>query len=257
MKEYIKVVRQRIKGIPVLFCYSNHGDNKIPIIVLHKLMNDKESELQLGVFLAEQGFFAIIPDMPFHGEFEDSIRQKGRINFNNLFSKLDVTIGNIKIIIDEVSHMDVPISIKDFMVVGTSYGGMVALAAGYLFDEITAVASLCASASWSELIENGSFEAFRLYSETRPVVVWEEVRKDVEQFDPYYHTQLYKGKPILLMNGALDTTFRISMVEPFYDKLYTQYQEKVTWLKYPRIGHQVRYEMMVDLVSWIKNAKRR
>lgn len=259
MEEFIKISTVKKNDLPVLICCDNKREKKNPIILLHRLLEDKESELMLAYYLARQGYFVAVPDLLYHGDSSDSIRKKKKMDFNKFFSEIGRSMELIHNVInlltkqyDSYLHMD------NLGIVGSSYGGMLALTAGYRFAEIQYVVSLCASANWQQLIDRQTFEAFRLFSEDRPVVDSERVRASILVYDPIYHIVEYKDKPVLMMNGALDTTFTYKLVQPFSEKLEMHYTnmkcgEKFQWKKYPHAGHKVTYEMINNLLEWLEN----
>jgi len=259
LEEFIKVVTTQKDEIPILICYKNTTDKKIPIILLHQLLEDKESELMLSYYLAKQNYFVVAPDLLFHGTSSNSVRSKRSFDFNKLFSELDKSMELIKCLVDFIKFdFSSYAEVEKLGIIGSSYGGMLALTAGYRIPEIKFVASLCSAADWQTLVDNKSFEAFRIFSEQRPVVNCEMVKEYILQYDPIHHIAEYKDKPILLMNGSLDTTFTFKLIEPFYQKLVVHYEgiqclERLEWKKYLKSGHKINYEMINDLTNWLNN----
>lgn len=226
-------------------------------MLLHKLLYDKESELPLAYHLAVNNYFVVILDLLNHGDRECSFRSSNKLDFNKIFTGIGDSINDIREVISYVSHeFDKEITEDSFNIIGTSYGGMLALTAGYLLEEVKVVASINSSACWRGLVENGSFEMFRLFSSSKPVVDIKQVSMPINRFDPYMNVEKYNLRPILLLNGAKDTTFTFQLIEPFYNKLMQYYEdnnalENVTWLKYQRVGHQLVHQMIEDLIVWL------
>lgn len=240
----IQIEKKKIQEIPVLVCRNTNKSNKGYIILLHRLLEDKEHEIILGYYLSQLGYEVILPDLLYHGESPFSVRESKRMDFNKLYTEMDKNMELIRILLNYVENQKIGI-------IGTSYGGMLALAAGTKFDEIKYIGALCTCVNWEKLIVNSSFENFRLFSTERPVINFQDVQKEIKKFDPIYNVDKFKGKNVILMNGELDTTFNYSLIEPFYKKMVEE-QNIVTWKKYKKTGHNVSYEMIRDLQEWLK-----
>lgn len=256
--ENTTIDKRKIKEIPVLFFYNRAIVKKKVIILLHQLLEDKESEMTLAYYLALQGYFVIIPDLRYHGESRNSLRGSMKFDFNTIYTEMDKSMELILELIEFIENDNCFCLDKDNIgIVGTSYGGMLALTAGYYIPKITHIAALSTSANWEVLVNNRSFETFRLFSKQRPVVNKELVEKYILEYDPIYHIKDYKDKFVIMMNGALDTTFSYRIVGPFVDKMKAYYEsidypERYTWKKYERSGHKVTYYMICDLLEWLK-----
>lgn len=258
MNVSIKIERIIYNDIPLLLCYKDNKEEMIPIILLHQLLEDKESELTLAYYLAVSGYYVMIPDLLYHGEWTESVRNSEKLDFNKLFTEMDRSMELIQNLIQYV-HMFSGLSVNSekIGIVGTSYGGMLALAAGSQFHDIKFVAALCTSANWSTLVENYSFEAFRIFSKKKPVVEPEVVSEYILKYDPIYHIEGFEDKPVLLISGVLDTTFTYELLKPFYEKMTEHYiekkcPEKFEWKRYRRAGHKVIYDMVSYLKLWLK-----
>ncbi|MBD5534769.1 MAG: alpha/beta hydrolase [Lachnospiraceae bacterium] len=256
--ENTTIEKGKIEEIPVLFFYNTGTVKKKVIILLHQLIEDKESEMMLAYYLSVQGYFVLVPDLLYHGESKNSLRESMKFDFNTIYTEMDKSMELIQKLIKFVETDNCFCLDKgDIGIVGTSYGGMLALTAGYYIPKITHIAALCTSANWEVLVNNRSFETFRLFSRQRPVVSKELVEKYILEYDPIYHIEDYKDKFVIMMNGALDTTFNYRIVEPFADKMKAYYEsihysERYTWKKYARSGHKVTYDMICDLLEWLK-----
>lgn len=257
MDTFVKIYKAEKENVSMLLCYDNCSEKKDPIIVLHQMLEDKESELELAYYLAREGKFVIVPDLLYHGDSQDSVKIKKKMNFNKLFVEMDKSMELIQKVITILSKDYASTIIMDNLgIMGTSYGGMLALTAGYWFKEIQYVAALCSSANWRGLIDRQTFESFRLFSDQRPVVDSNQVDDYILRYDPIYHIEEYEVKPVLIMSGGLDTTFTYKLVEPFYERLAAYYSkmncnERLQWKKYSSSGHKVSYEMTCDLLEWI------
>ncbi len=133
---------------------------------------------------------------------------------------------------------------------------MLALAAGAIFNEVKFVGAICSSPNWAELITNNSIESFRIFSINRPVIDFQIVQESIRKYDPIYHIDGFEGKDIMLMSGALDTTFKYCLTEPFYKEMMAMYDNNkkhnsITWKKYDKTGHKVTYDMIQDLLEWL------
>lgn len=59
MRHY-HVINKKINEVPFLMIYDNLNTQKNIVFLFHKLLRNKESELQLGYNLAQEGYFVEI-----------------------------------------------------------------------------------------------------------------------------------------------------------------------------------------------------
>lgn len=211
----------------------------------------------LTYYLARQGYFVAVPDLLYHGASKNSVKSGGKLNFNTIFTEMEQSMQRIQDVIDFLyEHYISQVNMEQLGIIGSSYGGYLALTAGYRFPQISYVASLCSSGTWKELIDKNSCEVFNIFSESRPVMRAELVNDFVKQYEPICHVNEYMDKKVILMNGGLDTTFTYELVKPFVEKMEQHYKEiecidKFQWKKYRFAGHKVTYEMISDLLKWL------
>lgn len=249
MDTYVQIRKTIIDNIPVLICNNGEKNQKGNIILLHKLLEDKEHEILLAYYLAQSGYEVLIPDLLYHGESPLSVRISKKMDFNKLYTEMDKSIELIRRLMEDISDRKIGL-------IGSSYGGMLALAAGGILDGISFVGAICSSPNWAQLLKSGNIESFRMFSSNRPVIDYQIVQESIRKYDPMYHIDGFEGKDIMLMNGALDTTFKYCLTQPFYKELSERCDKKkhssITWKKYDKTGHSVTYDMIQDLLEWLK-----
>lgn len=257
MENVVSINKLNIKDIPILLCTNESKKKKIPIILLHKILCDKETELKIAYHLAQHNYFVIIPDLLMHGEHEDSYEIKNNLDFNEFFTATPKFMSMIELIIEYINHNLENIAITEqITIVGISYGGYLALIAGYWFQEIKYIISINSCGNFSKVMENDTFDMFRLYSRRRPIIDKSKVKQVVDTYDPILNVDLYSNKPIFLLNGALDTTFSKDEILPFVDLLKEVYKnnggsERIIHKIYARTGHDVNNQMIKDLINWL------
>ena len=257
MTEYI-LRHGNSDGIPFLTCSKNDKKQKKVIFLFHRLLQSKEYELPIAYNLAGEGYYVVLLDFRGHGERENSFRISRKYNFNYLFDDIAGMVSDTRAVARTLQRDDENCpDIESFGVAGVSVGGMAALVAASQMKEVKFAVSVISGANWWPLVESGSFNSFRFFSTDRPVMSPERVRGAVEEYDPYFNVDRLNGKPILLANGAMDMAIPIKTVEPFYERLKSNYQgknlsERVVWNKYSNCGHEVTPWMIQDILKWLK-----
>lgn len=246
MESEVIIEDKAFDGIYFLKCSSLNKKSKGNIILLHKLLEDKEHELFLAYYLVRNGYDVYIPDLLYHGESYMSIKYNQKMDFNKIFTEMNKSMEMIRKIIDYIGK-------KGIGIVGSSYGGMIALAAGAFFDEIHFICALCSCVNWKKLVLEKTFEGFRFVSINKPVIDWQTVCDSIQIYDPIYHINELRSKDIIMMNGKLDTTFKLDLIKPFYEELIykKEYGKSIVWNVYDKAGHSVTYEMINDLLNWL------
>ncbi|MCP4152887.1 MAG: alpha/beta fold hydrolase [bacterium] len=258
-KNDIMVTQSSLGGRQVLFCSKNSPGKKPLLFLFHRLLQSKEFELPFAYYLAESGYFVILMDFPGHGDGEEGFFKQGQYDFNSLFENIVVSVSRVKESIGNLREANPApghIDMDRIGIVGVSLGGMVALTAGYMLEEISFVVSVISCARWYELVQKGTFDAFRFFSTTKEVMNAAKAKKVIDVYDPYYHVEEYGNKPLLLVSGLMDRTFPAVLVEPFFQELERHYKkndnpERICWKAYYKNGHELTYDMIRDTINWL------
>lgn len=253
----IVVKEERIKEIPVLLVFKENRQAKSVIFLFHKLLNNKEQGLPLAYELAKEEYFVIILDMYGHGKREISFDTSQRYEFNHLVRDIQATVADVKTILcyEEFNSL---YGLKDLSVkvVGISIGGTIALSCFMLMKEIDSMASLAGTYDLKYIIENKRLDSFKLFAASIPVIDYERAKEEQKNLDITNHLFKEKARPILFMNGKLDTTVSIEARKEFHDELKKIYKSHgkenlIIHKDYAKTGHEVTIKMVKDLIKWL------
>lgn len=251
------ITESKINLVPVLFVENNEVRVKRVVFLFHKLLNNKLNELPLAYILANSGYFVVILDMWGHGERAGSYDITGKYEFNNLFRDIYNTANDLHIIIDYLKkNKSAGLDFNNMSAVGASVGGSIALVVGYLVHEIKYIVSIISTCHWEYMLNNKTFESFRFHAYSNPVMDYEQLREYVNEHNPLNNYNRQSVKPILFLNGMLDTTVPITIAVEYFNHLKNIFSaygkgEYLELKTYSHAGHEVTFEMIRDLFKWL------
>lgn len=251
------ITEHKIESIPAVFVENNERKVKKVIFLFHRLLNDKTRELPLAYNLAREGYFVVVPDMYGHGDNIESFRESGKYDFNNLFRHIYLTAECVNRVTNYLKQKKSgSLSFEDMGAVGVSAGGSVALVAGCLVKEVRYAASIIGSCNWEYIVENNLFRSFRIYASSNPVIDNKKAKEDIEKYEPLNNFNAGNIKPVLFLDGKLDTSVPYTAKAEYYEKLKKIYSccGKENYLEfklYSKAGHEVTPEMTEDLIKWL------
>lgn len=256
MEKGIVILKKYVDKIPILFVTKEGNEKKEIIFLLHKLLNNKESELPLAYKLAIEGYFVIILDIAGHGE-RNSL-EKHKYNFQNMLLDANQTVNDIEKVIQYIKeYMLKDICIEHIGIIGTSFGGSIALMAGYRIKIINYIVCLVGTCNLRYVIENKKLQSFRPFFAIKGNINYEKIIDDVERFDCLKHYNSQNLKPMLFLDGKLDMTVPYKEKMLFYKDLESIFiKANREWgLKYkfyPNAGHQINTDMVQTLIVWLE-----
>ena len=256
MNENIIISKKYIEKIPVLYVKKESDTKKEIIVLLHKLLNDKVSELSLAYQLAAEDYFVIILDIRGHGERNTLNGYK--YNFQNMFVDARETVADIKKILRYTQEFEQQeITLSRIGVIGTSFGASIALIAGYMLQEINYVVCLIGTCNLRYFIENKTMHVFRPFSLLREIIDYDQAYAEMEALDclKNYHSE--NLKPMLFLDGIMDTTIPYKEKVNFYQELEAIFsrakrKEEITYQFFPHAGHKVNASMVSTLLKWLR-----
>lgn len=254
----ITIMEHKINSIPVLFIERRGVGIKKVIFLFHRLLNNKVNELPVAYILANNGYFVVSCDMYGHGDREESCDLSRKYDFDNVFKDIYHTASDIQYIIAYLKeHKGDALDFDNIGAVGTSIGGSVALVSGYLIDEIKYVASMVGTNDWNYIIDNKTFNSFRFHARSKPVMDYEKARDFAVEHDPVNNYNDKNIKPLLFLNGMLDTTIPITIASEYAKQLknvFSHYgkEDYIEFKSYHNVGHEISPEMINDLLQWLK-----
>ncbi len=110
LKVYYKKERIKIKGLKVSFLEIKPEKEKFSFLILHGWGSKGERWVEVGKFLAENGYRVIIPDLPGFGESEEPLETWGLDDYSQFIDEF-------------VKSLD----LEEFHLLGHSFGGSLAV----------------------------------------------------------------------------------------------------------------------------------
>ena len=259
MNNRVNIIKENIDGIPVLLVYNLSSVIKDIIVIFHKLLENKESELAMAYRLATEGFFVVNVDMHGHGERWESYEDIGFYDFNNLIRDCYFTAVDVNKILDYLKKCGTyNVSYENIGCIGISIGANIALITGYLDYNVKRIISVIGSLDWDTPVKNNKYAHFRLYATDKEVIKYDEVKNDITKYHPLNHYKEMAHLPkILFLNGLLDMAIPYVSAKEFNDKMEKIYcnagkSKLIKQKTYQRVGHNVTYNMIDDIISWLK-----
>ncbi len=239
-----------ISGIPVLEIYPDNISGKRPLIFLmHGVTGKKENMVEYGLEFAKEGFFGCLFDAHIHGELKpDTVKEPD--DYYHLEPKLffiDETAKMINILLDAYAESPF-IDSNRVGLMGVSMGGLVIYK--YLTDyyrgNIKVVVPMIASPAWYNAIKN------YMATMNKPDFYSREDLEYIKSIDPFKVIKNIRDVPLLMLNGDNDSTVPIEDIRICYSILKENYSNKdrLKFIEYPGIGHQVTESMVNETKIW-------
>lgn len=255
MNQNILILKKCIEDIPILYVRKENGGRRGNIFLLHKFLDDKNSELPLAYELAEEGYFVIIPDIRGHGE--RNTLKGHKYNFQNMLDDARNTVEDMEKILQNIHESEQQErTLKHTGVIGTSFGASIALMAGYMMREISYVVCLIGTCNLRYIIENRLLEVWRSFSVSRKIIDYEKALDKLETLDCLKNYNSENIKPMLFLDGKLDMTIPYKEKIEFYQELESIYskagmKDDITYKFYSNTGHKVNTDMIRTLLAWL------
>lgn len=237
----------QINKVPCILVSSNDSKQKDKgyLIILHKLLERKEYELQSAYLLAQQGFKCILVDLYSHGEDENKIP-------NSIAELVYLSVKKINILILELSKKNSEINLM-----GVSLGALVSLCLASYSNKINKVVALLGSGKITELSKINSFNKFQKgFGKELFASSHEEYFDFFDKYDPYNNPIFLDNTKLLMINGSLDFTIPINLVRETASVLKSYSEEKdkknnFEYLELPFRGHQCTPDIYEKSLEWI------
>lgn len=212
--------------VPALVCRPAGPVRPPAVLFYHGLGAAREVHDKEGRALAEAGFAAILPDAPHHGARRssrlDELERAPRAELERLFVPL-VREGAAEVpaLLEQLLAAGHPA----VAIAGVSMGAYIALAAGVAEPRLAAVVSILGSPDWTPA--SG--------------VVPPELAAAVAD-DPLRRRERLVPRPLLLLNGGLDTNVRPGGARRLANALRSRYLAagapgRLVHREYPECGH--------------------
>lgn len=221
-------------------------------IIYHSFAHSKENSIIWGYELAKFGFVSICVDMDRHGE-RTNVREK--FPYQYFYNCMFCSALEIKVIIQYLIQ-NYKIS-NEVTVIGTSLGGMAALAAAVIDDRVKNIITIASSANFTELAKYKKKPTLaRILSDNKYDMgeIINQTYQMSKSYDPFYNIEKIQNKNILMINGGLDTEIPMKVVRNFQEKLKKKsdsYNTKKDFVVFNNMGHIIQNEMIKKACDWI------
>jgi pimeloyl-ACP methyl ester carboxylesterase len=266
----ITIEQYRVGEIPILAMHKAGAESCPLVFFLHGFTGDKREGLPLGYELANKGFYFVAFDAFMHGErLDDHLDAVLSGTANNVYpvdSGLDAyclmheiilhTHNDINLLIDKLKN-DPRVEINQIGLTGFSMGGFATFycAANNTRIKVAApVAGIPAfSIRWEDVIlESSSYEKWSSAMESASQHTRER-SSQMEENDPFEPLSRFYPRPLLMINGDLDTDshkkYSVDLYR-FLKPFYANHPERLQFNIHDGIGHQLTREMMAEIKDW-------
>ena len=257
--------------VPVLLCYSEMGRFRpLPVVLCMPGTPNKKEDLLRPFDLiprwADQGFFVLSIDRPYHGEregdLENAISEKGLLkvwgeSVCDLMRALDYVESRSEAAADRVGML------------GLSMGGVEALFIAALDSRVKVVVSVGGQLSWEEVFRENAWEKiFGGLGLGRKLIrsgsggeqalkAFREAYPGLDQADAALVAAKVAPKPLLLLSGEKDSHIPPAAARKVYEVARRSYaamgkeQHLKLWIE-PDAGHNFPPDMEGRALKWFK-----
>lgn len=242
--------------VPILSVYKDDGEYKSLLIFLHGLGSKKESLLPVLSAYAEAGYYAVAIDAYDHGA-----RCSSEI-YCDMWAAVLLTVRDVDRVIGYFE--DVPeVDTDHFVLGGFSMGSIETCVYAEIGEHdpsaIMSFSGLCEYDAWQPAVRtNLSY----MWIEPWKSSVWAftERQNPAYSYDKYDlirsmdvtdNLSSFDGIPIFISIGDIDTYFCASNIKLVAETIEDSGNEKVTFVTYTNIGHELTEEMIEDSISFL------
>jgi pimeloyl-ACP methyl ester carboxylesterase len=260
----------RIGEVPLIIL-AQEGAERCPIVLyLHGLTSDKRDGLRLGYELAEQGFFVVSLDAPLHGErtgqkVDDAWVPEGGYTYPpdtglDLFFQMYEAIVQVAKDIDAlIEHLasDGRVDISRIGMTGFSMGAFATFYVAANNPHIQAAVPMAGipafGARWEDVVLEAS--SYERWARAMEDVQGETDRRTafVRQIDPFDRLREFCPKPLMMIQGDLDTDCPKKYAVDLYRQmkpLYARHSERLRLNIQDGAGHELTKAMREDTCAW-------
>ncbi|QTD42055.1 S9 family peptidase [Sporosarcina sp. Te-1] len=262
----IVIDNQTINHIPILSIYQE-GLTKYPLIFfLHGYGANREQALDFGYMLAQKGFYYVSIDCKDHGA---RISHNNTTKFTHVFppdSGLDTYVHMHEVI--EQTYLDIQVLIAYYKIQseidstrigisGFSMGGYAAFYIAANNPNIKTLVSIAGKPAFTKAWED-SILSIGTYEQWKDQI--QEAAKEIDErteymrrLDPFEKLSRFAPKPLLMINGDLDTDSLFTYSLELYKSLLPLYRDHPDNLRIdmPFVNHQFSYEMKRNVCNWL------
>ncbi|WP_091017153.1 MULTISPECIES: alpha/beta hydrolase family protein [Paenibacillus] len=226
-----------IAGIPCIQINSSNESKGI-ILLYHGWVSSINDYVFLGSLISSWGYMVIIPEIPYHGA-------RGKLNYFDPLELQQYYWSVVVQAVDEARQIISELNDNIVAVIGHSAGGFIA---GGIFANNVGIKSA--------IVINGScawvrFEEHICELEGREP--WRLIDRDrIRKFDPVSSLEYMRGRSMLILHGAEDTTISI-MSQRYFMHIIREENllNSVKFVEYSRVNHHITLSMLEEAKRWL------
>ena len=225
------------------------------VIIFHKMLENKETQLPLAYKMAKQGYYCVLPDMHGHGERLDGFDSIQRYDFNCIYEDIYKTALNVPLMVDFIKNKEKDIMFAEVCGIGISIGASVALLSSCFTNMKCVVSIIGIPCCWAKQIHENIFDSYKMFSNTKGFIDIQKLLKDAQKYDPLNFLKNSSELPyILMINGKMDIAMPLKIVRQAYDHLAAEYEnqlERLSQKLIPRAGHFFTENMQSITIEYV------
>ena len=257
---FFQITKSTLADIPQIHIREQqYMEQKIPVIILqHGLFGTKERNILMGLELAKEGFFVILPEASMHGErYSESLIQLLREHpINSIMNVLLETKDDIIRLLDELKDL-IDIQISKVGITGVSMGGLLTYMVGMADPRIQAMAPIIGSSRYLDIFRYSSINRELGIPESviQTITIPTSIHEALESLDPVYHPEKLLLRPLLHQFGEQDTIIPVNLCLQTADAIQEAYRdapERFQSIGHPNVGHELTPNMVKRTVEFFK-----
>ena len=242
--------------VPVLSVYKEDGEYKSLLIFLHGLGSKKESLLPVLSAYAEAGYYAVAIDAYDHGA------RCSNEMYCDMWASMLLTVRDVDRVIGYFE--DVPeVDTDNFVLGGFSMGSIETCIYAEIGERdpsaLMSFSGLCEYDAWQPAVRTrlsymwlkpwkSSVWAF---TERQEPTYSDDKFEMIRSMDVTDNLSSFDGIPIFISIGDIDTYFCASNIKSVAETIEENGNEKVTFIAYTNIGHELTEKMIEDSISFL------
>lgn len=243
----INIEKLCINSISTLIIYPKNYTDKLPTIFFyHGWSSNKDVHVNLGSFLACNGYMVIIPDSINHGERGSLDYWQGESGLKEFWPTIINSIQEFPVILDYIKT-NYNIDENRIGIAGHSMGGMITSGIIAHNKMVKAGVIMNSSGAWVQTtleILGDEYEGNKLCID--------KGLAELSMYSPINNIENFKNTPLLLLHGDQDILVPIKSEITFFNAVKKHYDNKtlIDMKTYDRLNHYITEAIVSETIQW-------